>query len=46
MPASEYEAARLLLRYLKERVRDLDKELPQADQTEVGALSCLGFCPA
>ena len=35
VPASEYEAARVLLRYLKDRVRDLDRDLPAAAQAEV-----------
>ena len=37
MPASEYEAARVLLRYLRDRVRDLDRDLPPAAQAEVCA---------
>jgi hypothetical protein len=35
VPASEYEAARVLLRYLKDRVKDLDRDLPPAVQAEV-----------
>ncbi len=35
-PESDFEAARLLLRYLKDRVRDLDKELSETSRAEVG----------